>query len=167
MITKKDLFRLLIKLLGVYFLIHTGYNLFLLISMFAMDLKSSEQMILLLVNVGFYLLFSLFLIFLPDKIISWLRLDKSFDDNKVQFQNLNFQKALSLMIIGIGIALIINHFMYFVIAVISLFNFSYHNTLFGTQFPLSTTIMKGGNILIGYLLIKNNGAITRLITKKK
>jgi len=44
----------------------------------------------------------MFLIYKPDKIIDWLKLDKGFDDDRIDFQNFNNTNILKLAVIVIG-----------------------------------------------------------------
>jgi hypothetical protein len=87
--TKRDFFRIMIKIFGLYMVIST---IFLAIpgniSWIFMNIDLTGIIWITAVVIIIILLF-LFLIYRPDKIIGWLRLDKGFDDNDIKIQNFN------------------------------------------------------------------------------
>ncbi len=97
--TKKDLFRLIIKILGLYFLITTAFGIFPTILTFIQSWKFFLETSSVLGNIVIILLLSIFLIYEPDKIIDWLKLDKNFDNNKIELEKLGAEDILKIAII--------------------------------------------------------------------
>lgn len=106
----RDLFRILIKLFGVYssiiaFFRITGQSLT------SISFSSSPILVLLWVLFVFVIIFVFysFLIFKTDFIIDKLRLDKGFDDNKIFINGITNQNIIKLAIILIGGFLLIEN----------------------------------------------------------
>ena len=114
----------------------------------------------------------IFLVNKPDLVINWLKLDKGFDDERIEFGNMDSEKLVSFATILIGGLLIIDYFPSFI-------NYVYHafkekaqsNGLSGltdsfipeTQyFDWAIATM---NIIIGYLLLTNYQNVAKWITK--
>lgn len=107
--TKKDFFRLIIKLFGLYALIQTvfGYipsNISYIIYEFDVSIFFWILGATLLIVAIF-----MFLIFKVDLIIKWLRLDKGFDNDLIDFNNFNGENIIKLSLILLGGVLIINY----------------------------------------------------------
>ncbi len=160
--TKKDLFRLIIKILGLYFLITTAFGIFPTILTFIQSWKFFLETSSVLGNIVIILLLSIFLIYEPDKIIDWLKLDKNFDNNKIELEKLGAEDILKIAIITLGGILIINNLFGFLSSLLSIFKLSAHNNRWNLDI-----LPNGLNIIIGYLMITNYNAISRFIMKKR
>ena len=105
--TKKDFFRVLIKLFGLYWLISTVSSLGQIVYISAnnagwMGIIYSVVMLSIL-GFLFYVL-----IFKSDTIIDLLKLDKGFDEDRIEFQNFNIENILMLAVIIIGATMILD-----------------------------------------------------------
>ena len=100
--TKKDFFRIIIKLFGLYWLISSFFSMGQ-IAYFATTSNSNWFGLIYSVVVLFVLIFLFFaLIFKADTIIDKLKLDKGFDEDRIEFQNFNVENILILAIVIIG-----------------------------------------------------------------
>lgn len=107
--TKRDFFRLVIKLFGLYTIVR---SLLVVLPSSLTILFNGSNFIgslawfigVIAAAIGLYVL----LILKADTIINWLKLDKGFDDNNMNISNLNITKLLTLGLIIIGGLLIIN-----------------------------------------------------------
>lgn len=107
--TKKDLFRVLIKLFGLYASITLLFyhlpdllaNLF-----FGFDYPDSFYAIIFA-----FALISLFVLLMynGDKIIAWLKLDQGYDDDRIDFKGLTILQIANFAIVVIGGLLIIDN----------------------------------------------------------
>ena len=94
----KDFFRILIKLIGLYFFIQVIFSVLpSQISLLGFDTDLSQKIFSIIYFLAIILVSILILYFLirfPDKIINLFKLDKGFDDDKIDFQNFNNSNIL-------------------------------------------------------------------------
>ncbi|WNM18357.1 hypothetical protein [Flavobacterium capsici] len=164
--TKRDLFRIVLKVFGLYFLIVT---LFQVIPWNITNLVINISFDLILV-----LLFSLFvcfgltylLIFKSDFIIGFLGLDKGFDDDKIILGNTDFETFLRYSIAIIGLWLIIDFLSEFILDILNEFKSKLSNVeVFDRKTDYFWIFAKVINIIFGWLLLTNNKAIAKFINK--
>lgn len=109
----RDFFRILIKIIGLYFFIEIVFSLIpSQISFLGFDSVFSEKigtlvyiLIIALISVGILY----FLIRFPDKIINLFKLDRGFENERIPLNNFNSTNILILGIIIIGGFLIIDN----------------------------------------------------------
>jgi hypothetical protein len=100
--TKKDLFRILIKIFGLYSLIVALFTVFpSQLSFVLFDLEIWGILYILIILVFIMLIFYLLILF-PDKIISMLKLDRGFDDERIDFKALGIDPIVKTAILVIG-----------------------------------------------------------------
>jgi hypothetical protein len=109
----RDFFRILIKIIGLYFFIQVIFSVLpSQISFLGFDTDFSRK-IKTLIYIFLIILLSIgilyFLIRFPDKIIDLFRLDKGFDSNKISITNFNSINILTIGIFIIGGFLIIEN----------------------------------------------------------
>lgn len=165
--TKRDFFRLIIKLFGLYSGLMT---LFTVIPSNISNLLFQFNVTLLLFIIVMILLvlsFFLFLIFNTDFIIDKLKLDKGFDEEKIQFENLTNDSIVKFAVFIIGGFLIINHFPSFLNYSFHIFKVKVQNSELGyVEVNYFNWIISAINILIGYFLITNYKAVAAFFDKK-
>ena len=160
--TKRDFFRLLIKIFGVYSLI---ISVFTILSSGFSQFAYSEDYYFLLFPLGILavvVFLSSLLIFNPDFIINWLNLDKGYDEDRIQFENFNSRNIFKLAIFIIGGFLIIDNLALFINESFSVFRdrasgVEYH---FRNSYYLVISFLQ---IVLGYLLITNYKWVSNLI----
>ena len=171
--TKKDLFRLIIKIFGLYSIITTIFSAVPSnISWVIMQIDLAGIIWMIGTVVVIVLLF-MFLVYKPDKIIGWLKLDRGFDNDTIEFQNFNSENILKLAVIVIGGILLLKNIPAFLSHTLFAFKSSVQ-----TDFE-SNRIIKYGelkdyiywltsflNIVIGYLMLTNYNYISRILKKK-
>lgn len=165
--TKKDFFRLLIKIAGLYFIISAVFSGLSNNIIFSVEGKADWISILwviltLIIVVGLFTL----MIYNADKIINWLKLDKGFDDERIDFQKIETQSILKLALFIIGGLLFIDNIppflsrSYFALRSKINPNDIYHFGSLQDYIRLFTNFL---NIIIGYLLITNYNKISKLL----
>lgn len=165
--TKRDFFRIIIKLFALYSIILTVFNWIPSNFIYA---AYEFELISFLAVLGFTFLAVLIyyiLIKKTDKIIDILKIDKGFDDERIEFGNLSAANIVMLGIILIGGFLVIFNLVDFIqysfLAFKSEVNkggvSSIYNNNFGTIVDYFNWIFSGINIVIGYLLLTNNTRI--------
>jgi len=167
-VTKKDFFRIIIKLFGLYWFISSlfsagqFYYLFFTSALTVTSLLMS-LLLFLVVMVLFYML-----IVKTDFLIDFLKLNSGFDEDRIEFENFGMDNILKLGIIIIGGTLIIDNIAYFlnqsylalkiqmtdVSGIISL------NRYNSFQWAVSFT-----KIILGYFLLTNYPAISKFLLK--
>lgn len=172
--TKKDLFRLILKIFGLYLIINLIFDYLPVNISFAAEnpelFSVSLLAVILIIDVALIIL----LIFKPDFIIRILKLDKGFDEERIDFSNFNISNLLKLAIVIIGGILLIKSIPSFLTNLFfafrsSLGNGSGNSSLF--HFGSINDYMRLGtsflNIIIGWLLLANYDALSCILKKKE
>lgn len=173
MITKKDFFRLIIKIFGLYFIISTLFSV--IPSQFSWAFTDFEPTVIIyvLIEIGIILFLFSSLIFHPNKVIKWLKLDKGFDNNEINIDRFNTENIIKLAIIIIGGNLLIQDIPVFLSHTFYAFKSSAQTNFaddLAYQFvrvnyiDWAISIM---NLIVGYLLITNYVSFSKWLTKKK
>jgi len=107
--TKRDFFRIIIKLFGLYSLILAVFSY--IPSNIGYVTFEFEPIILLWIfgATAFVILIYILLILKTDRIIDLLKIDKGFDDERIEFGNFNNEKIFKFALIVIGGFLIIDY----------------------------------------------------------
>ena len=172
--TKRDFFRMIIKLFGLYSLILT---VFTYIPKNISYVTSEFEPITLLWVLGFVTLTALIYIFLirnTDLILNKLKIDEGFDDDRIEFTNFDSQKILQLALILIGGLLIIDNFPDFLQYTYLTFKkevshkgpnifekYSYDKTKDYLGWAISVV-----NLIVGYVLLTNYNSIIKWLDRK-
>ena len=164
--TKKDFFRVLIKLLGLYWLLKIFNSLLTLFNYLFYQSSLAGAVGVVIVIIVSYLIIK-FLILKPDVIIQLLNLDKGFDDERMDFKNFNIIGIIQLAIIFTGGYLFIINLPSFIKYTITAFQDAVSSDI-GREinnnykmFWLVSTLKIG----VGYLLIANYTSIGKYIKK--
>lgn len=164
--TKRDFFRLLIKIFGLYsFIISLFMFLPEMISTFVLYKDYSY----LFISMGGFLVITFFcflLISKADLIINKLELDKGFDDENVILGNMNSFMIFKLAVLLVGFFLIMDYVPSFLYHVINAFKKEVTSYGIDAQkvdcFGLTVSFV---NIVLGYLLITNYKRIAEYFDK--
>ena len=160
--TKRDFFRIIIKLFGLYQLLivlFQGIPQFLQLTYFDVDIPSLFfGSIILGLTLGIFVL----LINKADKVIDWLKLDTGFDEDRIQFENFNSTQIIKLAVIFISGFMVLNHFPELLYQTFLAFKTNASTNLVGmfstNQFPVLdyfTWVVSGLNVVFGYLILTN------------
>ncbi|MBN2662750.1 MAG: hypothetical protein JXR68_03795 [Bacteroidales bacterium] len=164
--TKKDFFILLIKLFGLFSAITTIFSALpgsLAYAISDIDIFSVIGIILIVLAVlGLFIL----LIFKSDKVVKILKLDKGFDDDRIELAQFSSQDIIKIgsFIIG-GILLLKNIPTFLSYALISfkedigMLAYVHRDTFLW--------VLSGINIVIGYFLLTNYNIVSKLFEGKK
>lgn len=170
--TKKDFFRTVLKILGLYFLAMVVFNYLPNIVAFFHSLPVLS-LILAIVVISLFACIFLLLIFKPDPIIRILKLDKGFDDDALSTKRIEFVNLLKIAIIAIGLFLIISYLPTFLTHLLFLLKLVVKNRNEITDQvdnALLTNYVAWGikilSLIVGYLMITNYSTIARFIINK-
>ena len=171
--TKRDFFRVIIKLFALYSATLAIFSL--LPTYFSYAINAYEPMTIILAVASFLIIVALLfaLIYGADKIIDLLKLDKGFDEERIEFGSLKEISILKIAIIVIAGLLIIDNFPYFLNQCYLAFKdqvsrkgidgmldaFAYEQVDY-FQFAISAI-----SILIGYLMITNYSNVANWLYK--
>jgi hypothetical protein len=167
--TKRDFFRILIKIFGLYSAVITIFtyipqNISSLYMMQDDVLISSLIVLILLLTISFFI----FILLKADLIIDKLKLDKGFDDDLIVLGNLTNQQIFKVSIIVIGGFLIVDYTPSFLFDIVNAFkNKATLTTIEGynvNYFALSIGFL---NLLIGFFFITNYKRIASFLDKKE
>ena len=164
--TKRDLFRILIKVFGLYSGILT---LFTVIPSNTVNLVYGFDILLLLVllsavfvSLGIFIT----LIFKTDSVIKFLKLDTGFDEERIDLGNLNNESILKLAIVIIGGFLIIENIpdiLYYTIAEFRNKVNKFENTAFSVNY--ASWVISAINVVLGFLFVGNYKKLALYLVK--
>jgi len=167
--TKKDFFRIIIKLTGIYWLLNSS-SLFIpyIISLFSREFDHTY-----LISNLFYLLccilIFLLLVFHTDKFIKWLKIEKGFDEDVIEFSNFNIENLMKLALIIFSFVLIVNNFATFVMQTYYVVSVKFHMNVSDTvSFSSQNDYVWAKSfidLLVGYLILTNYPAISKYLLK--
>jgi len=166
--TKKDFIRIIIKLFGLYAVISSIFSAIPgnIVYVF-METEIVGILWLIAVIIIILLLFA-FLIFKSDSIIKFFKLDKGFDDERIEFSNFNTENLIKLAIILIGGFVMVGEIpsflgqSYFALRSI-IKSVEYHYVLETKDYI--RWISSAVSILLGYYLMTNYSNISKYIKK--
>lgn len=165
--TKTDFFRIIIKLFGLYWLINSIFSLGQIIY-FSTNNAGWTGILYSVIMVSILIFLFIVLTFKSDVIIGWLKLDKGFDDDRIEFQNFNIENIMMLAIILIGANMILDNVATFLNQIylgvkVFVSNQSDLVTINGQSnyhLILSTT-----KIVLGYVLLTNYPTVSKFLMK--
>lgn len=166
--TKRDFFRIIIKLFGLNSAVIT---LFSVIPRFIFNMEIfSKSVSIMLMVLGLSLvavLFFLLIVFKADFIIDKLKLEKGFDEERIEIGNMDNSSLFKFAIILIGGFLIIENVPEFLENLVKTFKSKAANrVLIYDSSPIYWIIFKNAiNIVIGFLCITNYKRITAFLDK--
>ena len=165
--TKTDFFRVLIKVFGLYSVLVALLSVLPSNISFVLSYPDGVGLIWLFVVVVIVFSLFFFLIRKPDVIIRILKLDKGFDEERIQFESLNAKSMIKLSSIIIGGLLIIDNippfFSYTLFAFKASVAHSSDNYNLKDNIYWATSIIK---IILGYFLITNHQFISKFFKEK-
>jgi hypothetical protein len=170
----RDFLRLLIKLVGLYLLISTLFQMPSYVTFIFRSAVSNYQLAFDLVGQVFILaavaaLF-FFLCFNPDKIIDLFKLDRGFESTNIQVDKLTSQSVLKLGISIIGVFLFCTNISVFL---------THGYRIFKSAVTVSEDYMGGGdeeilsaavafmNMLVAFILITNMDGLSKFLIQSK
>lgn len=166
--TKRDFFRLLIKIFTLYAVIISIFALFPQLFLWNQIFDTVISGLIFIGSILLLVAFSILLVKYTDYIINFLKLDKGFDEETIILGNLNNEAILKIAIILIGGFMMVENFPKLLMDILNEFKFIASNQYiqeghdvdyfwFGVRFL---------NLLFGYLLITNCKAIAKFLDKK-
>lgn len=165
--TKRDFFILIIKVFGLFSVITSLFSVLpgnISFAMMDIDTLSIIWIVVAaLVVIGLFV----FLVFKSDKVVTLLRLDKGFDDEKIEFGNFKPTDIIKIGTFIIGGLLILNN----IPAFLSHSLFAFKGDVVGIEYHTQDKFnwaVSGLNLIIGCLLLTNyNFVASRLNREKK
>lgn len=170
--TKTDLFRVIIKMFGLYCFIEALFQ-------FVPNLSvswgfNSSNFVLSLIYLLSTLLIAFLLLFQTDRLIRVLRLEKGFDGKYIETKDLNTTWLFNLGLILLGLLMIVDNIAQFL-------NFCYlafkkqvasngldeiDGAMLDLQLDYHWWIISGLNVLIGLIMLTNYKQISKLFIGK-
>ena len=171
--TKTDLFRVIIKIFGIYCFIDAIFQMIPNLSysggFYAMSLKVSLIYLLVTGLIAYFLLFH------TDRIIKFLRLEKGFDSDNIDIGNLKNDGLFKFALIFIGLLLVVDNIAQFL-------NFCYlafkkqvsangldeiDGFMLEQQLDYNWWIVSALNVLLGIIILNNYNRIAKLFLGKE
>lgn len=170
--TKRDFFRIIIKLFGLYCAILTLFSSLPTYLSYLINQFDIFTIVWSTIVSAIVILILIALIFNADKIIDRLKLDKGFDDEKIQFGDFSGINLLKFSVIIIGGLMIIDNIPEFLNHVylafrsqVSIEGINLLDTFIYGQVNYSRLTIAGISILIGYLMVTNYIKIAQWLSR--
>ena len=173
--TKKDLFKIILKLFGLFSVTRIFLEIPQLIFYFSYETNyeiSPETNWSVLMILGFIVLITYILLFKADLIINLFRLDKGFDNDEISLITFSSKNAVKLALITISIYLIMSNIVEFLSQIVFAFKASIARNnleIIVSSRPMFVDYWKltfaGVNILVGFLILTSNTRIASWIEK--
>jgi hypothetical protein len=158
--TKRDFFRVLTKLFGLFIFIE--YLFEGIITNFSFFYMDSEPIVVMISIVVLLIWAGLFLVimFKTDTILDMLSLDKGFEDERIDLGEMKASGLMKIGLIVIGGLLVINNIAPMFYHIFYAFKAEINDYLIQSQIntPLSMLIMK---VILGAILVLNNDKIVK------
>jgi len=169
--TIKDFLRITIKLFGIYWIVS---NMYVYLPFLFSGIFNFSDLKFLPYTIGYILtciLIFVFLVFYTDKIIHLVKLDKGFDEERIDFSNFNTENIIKIALIIVGCMLIINNLPTFIIQFYYFIkvhmdanipdSFGYTNQ---DNFKWAISAI---NLILGYIILTNYSGIINFVLKNK
>ena len=167
--THRDFFRLLIKVVGLYFFTQILFTYLPAQLGFINSVFGDNFQIVTLIYFAFLILLVIgilyFLIRFPDKIIDLFKLDKGFDRQNISITNFNSRNIIMLGLIIIGGFLIIENVTIFISTVYYLFRKSLDSSFPVAEYSYLSFIIPALNLLVGGILLSFRKSIANYFEK--
>jgi hypothetical protein len=164
--TKRDFFIIIIKLFGLFSVVTSLFSVIpsnISFALMDIDLFSVIWIIAVIVIViGLFVL----LIFKSDKVVKLLKLDKGFDDERIEIGNLNPNSIVKLAVIIIGGLLIIDN----IPAFLSHTLYAFKENIIGINYDTMDKFnwaVSGINLVLGFLLLTNYNTVSKILRIKE
>lgn len=166
--TKKDLFRILIKLLATYSLIITVFTT-IPSSISYLPMYSDDLIFMIGWIIGSLLIVGglfLWLLRKPDGIINLLKLDKGFDDELIDLKIAKPELVLHIGLIVIGGIMFVDNILLFITYTYTAFQADIDGNMMG-EWDKQWWVVSALKTFVGYLLVWNYAPITTWILKRQ
>lgn len=165
--TKKDLFRILIKLGGILILIN---SLPTILGQLAIVWGTSGMVIsMVILTLFFTIAFTFWLIFGTDSVIQLFKLDKGYDNNEVKVDQLKAETSVSFAVLIIGGMFILHSFSPLLIELIRIVKIAAGSDPVVPSLEQASYVMLIVHIAefcAGYLLISNYSRVARFLASR-
>ena len=164
--TKRDFFILIIKVFGLFSVVTSLFSV--LPSNISFAMMDIDALSILWIVVAIVVVVGLFvaLIFKADKVVRLLKLDKGFDDEKIEIGNLKPTDIIKIGTFIIGGLLILDN----IPAFLSHSLFAFKGDVIGLEYNSQDKFnwaVSGLNLIIGFLLLTNYDFIAKKLKTEK
>ena len=164
--TKRDFFILLIKIFGLQALIVSLFSILpTTISYTSFD-GGLETASIVIISLGVIVLLYVLLFHYSEKVVDWLKLDKGYEDDRIDLKNFSSTNIIRLACLLLGGYLVIHN----IPTILNLLFFIIKYDQEGLEFGVSNNLELGIgvlNLVIGYLLVTNHIFISKILEGKK
>ncbi len=165
--TKRDFFIIVIRLFGLYALILSVFSILPSnISWLTYPGRiDSPSIFLTILTLGIAFSLMVLLLFKADRVVTFLKLDKGFDEDRISLNELNSESILRLGLIIIGGFLILDNIAWLLEYTLYAFKTDLTGSQIENPYKINWLVC-GMNLVIGILLITNLNYMVRILNKK-
>ena len=164
--TKRDFFIIIVKLFGLFSVVTSIFSVIpsnISFALMDIDLFSVIWIITaIIIVIGLFVL----LIFKSDKVVKLLKLDKGFDDERIEIGNLNMNSIVQLAVIIIGGLLILDNIPAFLSHTLYAFKGDIVGINYDTMDKFNWAV-NGINLVLGFLLLTNYNTVSKILKIKE
>lgn len=164
--TKKDFFILLIKIFGLFSLITNLFSVLPGNISFAFVDLGPMSIIWIILAVGSIIGLFVLLVFKAEKIVILLKLEKGFDEDRINLGNLNPSEIIKVATFIIGGMLFLHNIPVFLSNILYAFKRVSIGILNEPKDNFNL-VVSGINLVLGYLLLTNYSLVSRFFETKK
>lgn len=164
--TKRDFFVLMIKLFGLFSVVSSIFTILPSNIAFALTDVTTFSVIWIIAAVLILLGLFVLLIFYSGKIVSLLRLEKGFEDDRIELNNLKPSDIIKIGTFIVGSLLLLHNLPQFLSHTLFAFKGGVAGQALNFKSKFDWTV-SGLNMILGYLLVTNYAAVARLLQYKK
>jgi len=164
--TKRDFFVLLIKVFGLYSLITALFSSLPGQLAFLSSGLDSISISIFIFSIAFVLGLFALLVFKADRVVNLLKLDRGFDEDRIELENVQADQIIKIGTFIIGGFLLLDNLPAFLSQTI----FAFKSSQIGwepTENDRTSWFVTGLNLVIGYLLITNYEFVAKKLQTKK
>lgn len=164
--TKKDFFIIIIKLFGLYLLIGVLFNSISISLPYILNNSDALGYFIVFISTLIPLALFILLIFQAEKIIYLLKLDKGFDEERIDFGNLEAIHILKIAVFILGGIILVDNIPVFISQIINSLEARLHNESM-SSYQKIYWIASFIKIIIGYLFVTYFDLISQKLLKKQ
>jgi hypothetical protein len=164
--TKRDFFIIIIRLFGVYLLFSTVFSSLIGTVWGLMATLTTDQLVWIVISLFVILALFVALIFYAEHVVGLLRLDRGFDDLRIEFGSVQRGQLLGVAVLILGGMLFANNLPYLLNNLLNKLTSVTIQDIHVSVYERYSWVVPGISLMVGYLLIINQHKIGHWLAKQ-
>jgi hypothetical protein len=163
--TKRDFFIIIIRLFGVY-LLSTVFSSLIGTVWGLMATLTTDQIVWMMTSLFLILALFVALIFYPEHVVDLLRLDRGFDDLRIEFGSVQRAQLLGVAVLILGGMLFVNNLPYLLNNLFNKLTSVTIQDIHVSVYERYSWVVPAISLMVGYLLIINQHKIGNWLARQ-